>query len=266
VIEELEGEERIRTVEAVLSLSDPGEDSWWGREEYELLVLETWEKLLGADRALEKARETCEDTLKLELRPKRRAAQKAAYLFARGGEWESALSALEIALCKLEVPADLEYPWFRQYYENPGRSGRALYRELFPEDANEWSDPLVWYRTLGDRLDQWSREDRLMERSAFEMLALCSLRLHQLGDVEASQKFLALLEPFVEESALRALWVADLERTFGNEARALEIERSLLEEGRLHLGRLPLVIAPLERELRCKSRIGTWRDSRSLHP
>ncbi len=245
VIEELEGEERIRTVEAVLSLSDPGEDSWWGREEYEVLVLETWEKLLGADRALEKARETCEDTLKLELRPKRRSSQKAAYLFARGGEWESALAALEIALCKFEAPSDLEYPWFRQYYENPGRAGFALYRQLFPEDSSEWNDPENWYRTLGDQLDQWSREDRLLERTAFEMLALCSLRLHQLGDPETSQKILALLDPFVKESASRALWVADLERTFGNETRALEIEQSLLEEGRMHLGRLPLVIARL---------------------
>ena len=242
VIEELEGDERIRTVEAVLALSDPGEDAYWGREYYETLVLETWVKLLGSERALEKARSICENTTELGNSPKRDAARLAALLYAQAGEIDAALDCLEVALCTLEAPDDLQYSWFRSRFENPGWLDRETQKKLFPLDSAEGPDAGAWYDALATRLHEWNKAERLRENVAFELLALCAIRLHESGEVDSAAHWLSVVEEGVGTSANQALWLADLHRKFGEEAPATAIERRLLEEGRLHLGRLAEVV------------------------
>ena len=243
VIEELDGDERIRTVEAVLALSDPGEEAFWGREYYETLVLETWEKLLGSDRALEKARAICESATNIENMPKRDTARVAAYLYARAGEIDNALDCLEVTLCKLDAPKDLKYSWYRSRFENAGWINVESQKKLFPEDAAIWQDAVAWYDALATRISEWNEADRLRENVAFELLALCALRLHEVGEAEGAARWVAVVEGLVGTSASHALWLADLHRKFGAEESAATIERRLLEEGRLNLGRLPEVVA-----------------------
>ena len=100
------GDKLPASVEAVLAYGDPGEGYLWGRDQYERLVLETWDRLLGPERALKRARKICESMWSLGQMPKRRAALVATYLFARAGEHENAIKCLEVALCKLPVPED----------------------------------------------------------------------------------------------------------------------------------------------------------------
>lgn len=245
VIAELEGDERIRTVEAVLALSDPGEDAFWGRDGYESLVIQTWEKLLGADRALERARRVCETSTVLAEMPKRNSARAAAYLYARAGEIDRALECLEVSLCELEVPADLKYPWYRYQFENPGWIGYEDLRRFFPEDASDWPAAAEWYTAVAERVAEWQDAERLREDSAFQLMALAALRLHEVGDAEGGAELLERAAPLAGENANHLLWIADIARRTGDEARAVEIERTLLAEGRLNLGRTPEVIAGL---------------------
>ena len=91
VIDNLEGENRDEAVAAVLAFGDPGKDSPWGRDQYERLVLDTWNRLLGPEAALERSRGLIEKVTDLGIMPKRRAAQMAAYLLARAGDHDRAL-------------------------------------------------------------------------------------------------------------------------------------------------------------------------------
>ncbi len=243
VIEHLDGDEQIRTVEAVLALSDPGEEAFWGRENYERLVIQTWEKLLGPARALEKARAVCDHVTDLGEVPKRNAAQAASYLYAMAGETERALECLEVAICKLPVPDNLKYPWYRYQFEQTGWIGFDLQLKLLPEDSSAWVDPKGWYESIAGKVKAWQAEDRMSDDVAFQLLALCAARFHELGEVERSGELLDSIVPLAKDSANLQLWIADLARKFGDDSWADTIERTLADEGRLHLGRLSEVIA-----------------------
>jgi len=247
VIENLEGDERVRAVEAVLALSDPGADAFWGREEYLRLVIDTWVDLLGPERALEKARPSCEQALVLDELPMRSAAHSAAALHAVAGEIDRALACLEVALCELDAPADLRAPWFRSRFDEPGRLVPGSLRKLFPADPALLADALGWYGRLETQIEEWEGAGRLREGVAFSIRALCALRLHELGEIVRAAEILAEIAALAEagDEADDLLWIADLARATGDAARADAIETRLAEEGRLHLARLPGVIARL---------------------
>lgn len=242
VIENLDGEERDRCVQAVLDFGDPGEEAFWGRDQYERMVLDTWIKLIGPEAALGRSRPLLEKVNQLANQPKRRAAQLAAYLHARAGEHEAAVSCLETALCTFEAPDDLKYPWYRTYFENPGFIGTRELGLLFPRKTTGWKDPAGWLDLAAGKIDEWAQGDRLRDHSAFQLQALMALRLHQSDRPERSQVALARAESLAGEHAGRALWIADVARLTGGESRADAIERDLLDKRRLQIERVPEVV------------------------
>lgn len=256
VIEHLDGEARNRVVTAVLDFGNPGDNDYWGGDFYDSLVLDTWKRLVGPTEALERAKETCERVLKTTPTPKRRAAQKAAYLYARAGQHERAVACLEVALCKLDVPTGLEYPWLKTYFTNPGRMGTREMTQLFPdsdqpeyeEDAQPWVGRAEWIEAAANAIEGWLKEDRLAEDQAFRLLALFALRSHQSGATEEADRLLAQLEELGKNAIGRVLWVADLLREFGHEERADALELKLLTEQRLHIERIPEVVARVRKE------------------
>ena len=241
VIEQLSGEERIRTVEAVLELSDPGSDAWWGREAYESLVLRTWRNLLGPDRVLEKARAVCEGAFDLSVSPKRSLAVEALPFFLGAGEIDAALRCLEIAACKLEAPANLPYPWYREQFERFGRAPALV--DLFPTDLASRPGAAEWCAGIERSVLEWLDAQRIEDGAAFRLLAFCTLRQHELGLLDDRDGRLALLRGLTAGSSTLELWLVDLLRALGDGPGADAIERTLLASGRLHLGRIAEVLA-----------------------
>lgn len=268
VIDHLDGEARDLAVEDVLRFGDPGEDSFWGRDGYERLVLDTWDRLLGPEGALERAREICDRMTATGNMPRREAAAKAAYLLARAGEHEAAAGCLEIALCKLEAPANLKYPWYRTYFENPGRVTREDMIELFPEDTAGWQDSVGWLTLCRQKVEEWREADRVAERTAFEFQALIALRLHQAGETDAASDVLEGLAKHAEFYASRELWLADLYRRLGDEEQAHAIELRLLEGRRLHVERVPEVVGRVLEEAGAEAALalGVPATKYTLHP
>ena len=243
VIDNLDGEDRDLAVEAVLAYGDPGEDYLWGRDQYERLVLETWDRLLGPEEALRRARKMCESMTELGQMPKRRAALMATYLFARAGEHESADKCLEVALCKLPVPGDLEYPHYRHYFENPGYIGYDDMFRIFPEDREGWARPDEWAQLAAAKLDEWNDADRLREDTAFRLVGMMTLRMQEAERIDEARELLERLRKLAKDNSSRLLWTVDLSRKLGDDASANAIERQLLAERRLHVQRVPEVVA-----------------------
>ena len=222
-------------------LSDPGSDAWWGREAYESLVLRTWRNLLGPDRVLEKARAVCEGAFDLSVSPKRSLAVEALPFFLGAGEIDAALRCLEIAACKLEAPANLPYPWYREQFERFGRAPALV--DLFPTDLASRPGAAEWCAGIERSVLEWLDAQRIEDGAAFRLLAFCTLRQHELGLLDDRDGRLALLRGLTAGSSTLELWLVDLLRALGDGPGADAIERTLLASGRLHLGRIAEVLA-----------------------
>lgn len=252
VIENLEGEDRNRVVQAILEYGNPGNDNYWGSDYYDSMVIETWERLVGPTEALERAIATCEATRDTLPVPRRRAAQKAAYLYARAGRLDEAIGCLEIALCKLDAPkTGLRYPWLRTYFDNPGRLGYRDMARLFPnsdhpdyeKDPHPWRNRIGWISRAAEAVEAWRVADRMNDDQAFQLLTLFALRARDANDTETATRLLEKVTELGQKDFGRVLWVVDLLREFGENERADRLELELLEQGRLHIERIPEVIA-----------------------
>lgn len=243
VIDNLEGEDRDLAVEAVLAYGDPGDDYLWGQDQYQRLVLETWDRLVGPEEALRRARNICEGVANPEQMPMRRAAMVATYLLARAGEHDGAVRCLEVALCKLPVPDELEYPYYRTYFENPGYMGYDDMFRIFPGDVTGWANPSEWAQLAADKIEEWDAADRMREDSAFQIVGLLAKRTVDAGRTDDARKLLARVEELAAGNPSRLLWAADLLRKLDDEPAADAIERQLLRERRLHVQRVPEVVA-----------------------
>ena len=245
VKENLEGDERVAVTEAILSFSDPGDDRW-ARASHEALVLDTWTELLGPAAALERCRPICAAVTDHGTGLRREVAARAAALYARGGELERALACLETAVCELDpalFPAE-----FRRFNwaERPGYLDHAELRRLFPAPSTleeEWPAAADWYRAAAAALEGWLAEDRVALDNTAQALALAALRLHQAGDTEGGRAILERLQERDDLSPARSLWVADAARELGASELADAVEARLFEERRLHVERVPELVA-----------------------
>jgi len=243
--EVLEGDVRERTIEAILAFGDPGTDVRYGPhaiDGYEALVLETWTDLLGPDEAYVRCRDICERVAQGTKLPQRQTALLASALLARAGETEGALKAVEAAVCKLEpqpgVPVHMHF-----YYQQAGRIGRADLRRLLPLDMAGWKNENAWVLGLAEALPRWVEADRSDPTRLFEALAICMIRLEALGEGEKARALLPTLASWAGDRAYTLLWVVDVARALGDDARADGLERALFDDGRLNRYRVPEVLA-----------------------
>lgn len=247
VAKQLTGEERIRTVEAILQVSNPGTDVRFGpnvRDSYEALVLETWIDLVGADEALVRCRAICDRIAGGATLPQRRTASLAAGLLARAGEIDKASACLEVALCKMAptpgLPAHMNF-WFGR----SGRLGRPDIRRLFPADTSAWKDAQAWFLRASELLPAWAAADRTDATGLVEPVSILMVRLHEQGETARAAALLPQLKNWTRERAYHLLWVADVARVLGEVAQADALEQKLFEEGRLNFQRVPEVVARL---------------------
>jgi len=240
VIHTLEGKARVDAVAAILAYSEPSE---WGRDHYLRLALETWMELLGPKEALAKSRKLLGDVTKMELRPNRNAGKLAAALHAQNGEVEEALRCLEIALCRLPAPPKLRYPYYRTYFENPGYMSSLEIARLFPKEMKAFAAPKPWLVQAHARVLTWIEEKRLNDSLPPQLLAVLALRLHEQGETALAQSSLEHLKKLAGDKANDLLWAADVARIIEQAQVADQIERQLFDEGRLHVERVPDVVA-----------------------
>ena len=243
VKETLEGDDRVAILEAILAFSEPAETYPWQRQNYETLVMQTWDDLLGAEEALARCRELALSTADLSKGLRRGSAKEAAWLFARSGELEEALRCMEIALCKVDpelLPAD-QRRWGGAEY--PGYLGHNDLRRFLPLDAGEWEGAADWYRAFAAALEGWLGEERVNESNVSQALALTAVRLHEAGDGETARAVVARLREREDLATHELLWVADAARECGSKELADSIELELFEDRRLHIERVPEVVA-----------------------
>ena len=242
VKETLEGDDLLAVIEAILDFADPGEDRW-ARENYEYLVMDTWEEMYGPEVALEKTRKMCQAATDPKTGLRRRTAKRAAYLYARNGEIDRAIECLEFALCKLDPELfQSDDPWWRFFPENMGNLSTADLRRFFPREHEDWPDNNTWLRRAARALEGWLAEERVSEHSSAMALALIAKRLSAAGETEEALRIVDVLDGIEDLSPTMRLWVADAAREAGRAERGDAIERELLETGRLGIGRLPEVV------------------------
>ena len=248
--EHLEGADRIALIESILELADPG-DRPWEREQFEQLVLDTWQEILPPVEALERAREVAMGSIDLTRGLRRDTAQLAAGLFAAAGEFDNALRAVEIGIARLD-PAEVSQPeesWFREDPTRPGALAIDDLRRLLPEVESAMPDAPAWFERLADALIAWVDEGRIEERGAVRPLALAAQRLAEAGRTAAAAAIVERLARFEDLGSTNELWLIDALRAAGRTDEARAREEQLLAGARLHAERVPAVVASIaERE------------------
>jgi hypothetical protein len=244
--EALDGTLRNATIDAVLARAAPDIDSPIGRshrDPYDALVLRTWTRLLGPERALARKRKLCEELTNPGRVLRRNAAKEAVSLWAREGDHDRALACLEHGIAHIEprpdTPANAVWAFRRSYVSS------ADLRAFFPSDTSGWADPEGWFRSGAERIRSWLDTNRVDAGRARVALAVLAVRLHRLGATEPARETLEDLAARAGDEPAILLYVADVARILGDEARAREIEMRLLRTGRLHVERVPEVLARL---------------------
>lgn len=256
VRENLDGEDRLSVIDAILAWSEPGVMSW-RLEAYEELALGTWEELLGPAGALARGRALCEAVL---LPPetaydswRRRSAQRVAWLFAAAGELDQAVRALEVATARMDDD-DREDASFRFLVGGgimldregaAGWLGRDALLRLFPRTDEGFASPdgrVAWLLRAGESLSTWARAGRLRSSTAVEALVVLAVRLGEAGHVDVARELLDTAEVVARGASTSLLWIADARRALGDDRAAAEVERSLFDRGALHAERVPDVV------------------------
>ncbi|MFT4542616.1 MAG: putative Zn-dependent protease/ribosomal 50S subunit-associated protein YjgA (DUF615 family) [Planctomycetota bacterium] len=240
----LEGDAMLSLIEIVLANAKPV-DSPWQRENYEHLVLDTWDEVVGSVEALERSREVAEAAIDLGTGLRRRVARRAAPLFLAAGERDKALQALEVGLAKFD-PADVAQPeevWYRIDPTQEGHLAVSDLRRLLPVNGGELEDAGEWFIQFASTLEGWIAEDRVHLDNAVEALALTSVRLAEIGHEDEARELAARLGARTDLHARTVLWVVDALRASGADDAADQRERELLAAGRLHAERAPEVLS-----------------------
>lgn len=239
--EQLEGEDRLAVVDAVIDFANP-RDYPWARQQFELLVLETYLDLLEPAEVVERCREVLEGATDFREGLRRDTAKRAAAVWARAGELESALHCLEYGLCSLpeDVVEGEEGYWNTP--ETPGYLWAREIRQLLPANFEAFVAPREWFVAASSALREWLDEGRLREDAAWQALVILALRLKAVGEEEGARELVSSLAARDDLDPTRRLWVVDAARELGETALADAIERELFEAGQLHLERLHEVV------------------------
>ena len=265
-----EGEQRISMIESVLRFSDPG-DRPWERENFETLVLETWGEVLPPAEALDRSRAVCEASIDLSQGLRRNVAMQAAGMYAKGGEVENAIRALEVSLAKLD-PSLVKQPeesWYRVDSEVPGRLGTGDLTKLFPHaQGEEPGASQEWLKAAGENLLQWKADDRVNATAVVRAICWIGYLLNEQGAEESAQILLAGLGDVSALDPGQRLWFIDSLRMAGEAEQALALEQELLTSGKLHPERIPGVIAAIaERDGEAAAlELGELVTSNTQHP
>lgn len=244
VIESLEGETRDRIVEAILLAGAPSDDDIWNQDYYYNTVLSTWLRIGGPEVAYQRGKPFLKKLADPARMPSRDACKLATYILARAGDHDTAIKCLEIAYCKLTPPeSGLQYPWMRSNWTSFGYGGTHDFRRMFPQDTDGWKDAVGWFSLAADQMRVWIDAERMSRSLGMQGLAVLTVRLHENG---APRKAAALIDQVRElagDKPSDLLWVADVARRIGKIDLGDDIERRLLDEGRLHPERVPEVVA-----------------------
>ena len=244
VKENLEGEDRVSLIERILRWAEPGEQEEWARHSYDTLVLSTWEQVVDPAEALERCRAVCEEALSATP-PRRSVAWPAARMFARAGDVDGAVRALEVAVTRDdEATGSNAMILSGGVYYSVGsftRVGATQIQQLFPHDVVDWPDAETWLTRAAETLASLAEEDRLAGDAAQAMVVIAHrLRLLDAHDVAAA--VLDDARQLSDDEPGHLHWIADAARLVGDDAAADEIERELLDRGELNAERIPEVI------------------------
>ncbi|MAG57188.1 MAG: hypothetical protein CMJ83_12920 [Planctomycetes bacterium] len=253
VIDNLEGDARERCVVAILEAGRPDDENYWDSGNYENIVLNTWVRLIGPDRTMEKAKAILDELAGTPTgnTPPRAAAKTAAWLLARSGRIDEAVRCMEVSICKLTPPesASFRYPWLRNNWTNFGYAGDHDWRRLMPKDTSDFKNVQAWYTKLAEATATWLEAERVAKPTAYRMLAILSVRLYESGRKEEAAKVFERVTRLAGKNADNLLLVADVARRIGNPEHGDDLERGLLDQARLHPERVPEVVARIyERE------------------
>jgi len=241
----LEGEARLRALEAILRRADPG-GSIWERENFLRLSLETWLRVADAEHALKSCGSILEEVERLDRGLLRRPAIPAARIYAEVGRYESALQMLEIALCRFDV-SDVQFPpeeWYAvETRLQAPQVGLDDLMRVFPGGADRPPPSTEWLSLSADAAQGWNDSARLHPATARSMLLLLTARLQSAGLTERARELLNDFWTLPELSGWERLIAADLERLLGGEARAAEEESVLFAEFALSSLRVPNVLS-----------------------
>lgn len=268
----LDGEARLRALEAILRRADPG-GSIWERESFLRMSLETWVRVAGAEAAGAACGGLLAAIARLDDGILRRPAIIAARIHADRGRRDDALRALEIALCRFgsdEVRFSPE-DWYvaEDQLEAPHVGLDDLLR-VFPGGADSAPADPEWLQAAGAAALRWNAESRLHAATASGLLLLLAHRAQQASAPGLSRELLDAWWRLPEGSAGERLIAADLERLLGGEERARAVERELLAEFVLTPQRAPEVLQRIadesgpEAALAEAERLATWRRDRGL--
>ncbi len=230
---------RLALVEQILELS-PVSPIPWMREAGELNWLKIWEEMLGPQEALARARTICDESIDLSTGLRRGVSLRAASLFAHGGEFDKALRALEIGICKLppESVTQTSERWYQVDTERPGNfSSDNIRRLLAPELVCEGDNAAALRLALETNLLTWLADERASESSLIRALCVLGLRCEQVGDTAALTRIAQALADREKVLDHLPLWVADLCARAGLEQELVGIEERLLADGKLHSNR-----------------------------
>ncbi len=181
----LEGEQRNRSIEAVLAMSDPRKpklkrstdrnpwSNFGADESYSTLLLNTWSEVIGAEATLERFESIVKRALDTERSVQRNAAATVARLAAASGNYELALRALEVAVCAFpdwSFPDDVKRdPSNRYFYEHRERIahnsrgiGSDMLYALFVRQPDDGEDAVDNEASKTDA-DEEDEEDRKPE-------------------------------------------------------------------------------------------------------
>ncbi len=238
VSEQLAGDDRIEVVDLILKASRPMLQRYYNQDAQAALEIRTWEKVLGAAKALGKTRELCEQAAGKPSPLRRRSARAAAILLAAGGEYDAALRAIINGVGRLD-PAKIERPKSMYVYYNPYQflpqtlSSSEMLR-LFPVGANK-----EWCQAAAAALARWIEADLMEPRTATRLQALLAVRLHEAGETAAARVLVEHADARSVGDPATRVWVLDAWRALGDAARADALERALLEARALPLARIP---------------------------
>ena len=241
VLGRLEGAPRARAVATILKGGRLPPHDRNMIDGFENEVLGMLIALDGPTSATEQAGSLVASLWDLALPPRRETMMRASGLLARAGEHHRALELMELAMSAREAP-DGVLSSHASLWEQP----RALHAEdlrwLFPVDPDGFKDMDGWLAAAASRLDRWRTSKTVNHPTARDATALIAIRLGTAG-APAFDQVLNDLRSLVDETPADQLLVAEALRAAGRESQAVTMERTLLDDGRLHPERVPGLVA-----------------------
>jgi hypothetical protein len=219
-------------------------------ERNQTLAVKTWQELVGPAEALQRLGPIAVDALDLSKGLQRAVAVELAPLFLACGDEDRALRALEIGTARFSA-AEVGNPdmfWMAEPGE-PGMIPQDVLETVLPEAGEGLEDPGRWFVRFAKSHMAWLEAGRLRDSFTVEALALCAVRMGEVGLGEEAMALALRLANLENIHARARLWVVDALRELGGDEAADRIEVQMLTDGELLTARVAGVVeGVLERE------------------